>query len=68
MYINFQKQNRKEKEEEENNNRPINILQGNNILHILHVHQLTLNFIIHNNWRASEASEPQVCSIENRDI
>ena len=26
-------------------NRPINLPQGNNILHILHVHHLTQNFI-----------------------
>ena len=29
----------------QNNNRPINLRQGNNILHILHVHHLTQNFI-----------------------
>ena len=29
----------------QNNNRPINLPQGNNILHILHVHHLTQNFI-----------------------
>ena len=33
-----------------NNNRPINLSQGNNILHILHVHHLTINFIIHNKY------------------
>ena len=46
-YIRFQKQNRKEKEEETEHNRPINLPQGNNIVHILLVHNLTLNFIIH---------------------
>ena len=29
----------------QNNNRPINLPQGNNILHILHVRHLTQNFI-----------------------
>ena len=32
-------------------NRPINLPQGNNIVHILRVHYLTLNFIIHNNYQ-----------------
>ena len=44
-----QKQNRKEKEETEQN-RPINLPQGNNIVHILRVHYLTLNFNIHNKY------------------
>ena len=34
----------------QNKNRPINLPQGNNIVHILHVHHLTLNFIIHNKY------------------
>ena len=29
----------------QNNHRPINLPQGNNILHILHVHHLTQNFM-----------------------
>ena len=29
----------------QNNNRPINLPQGNNILHTLHVHHITQNFI-----------------------
>ena len=45
-----QKQNRKKKEEEQNKNRPINLPQGNNIVHILRVHYLPLNFIIHNKY------------------
>ena len=31
-----------------NKNRPMNLQQGNDIVHILRVHYLTLNFIIHN--------------------
>ena len=46
-YVRFQKQNRKEKRRRQNNNRLINLPQGNNIVHILRVHHLTLNFIIH---------------------
>ena len=38
------------KRRRQNNNRPINLPQGNNIVHILRVHYLTLNFIIHNKY------------------
>ena len=36
---------RRKRRSRQNNNRPINLPQGNNILHILHVHHLTLNTI-----------------------
>ena len=48
--LGFKKQNRKKKERRQNKNRPINLPQGNNIVHILCVHDLTLNFIIHNKY------------------
>ena len=35
------------KRRRQNKNRPINFPQGNNIVHILRVNYLTLNFIIH---------------------
>ena len=41
---------RRKRRRRQKNNRPINLPQGNNILHILHVQQLTLNFIIHNKY------------------
>ena len=34
----------------QNKNRPINLPQSNNIVHILRVHHLTLNFIIHGKY------------------
>ena len=51
-YIMFKKQSleRRMRRRRQNNNRPINLPQGNNILHILQVHHLTLNFIIYNNY------------------
>ena len=38
------------KRRRQNKNRPINLPQGNNIVHILRVHYLTLNFVIHNKY------------------
>ena len=48
--LGFKNKERKKRRRRENNNRTINLPQGNNILHILHVHHLTLNFIIHNKY------------------
>ena len=42
--------NKIERRKRRQNNRPINLPQGNNIVHILRVHYLTLNFIIHNKY------------------
>ena len=45
-YVRFQKQNRKEKEEDTEQQQTYHFTADKNILHILHVHHLTLNFII----------------------
>ena len=50
-YVKYKKQNiGRKKRRRQNNNIPINLSQRNNILHILQVYHLTLNFIIHNNY------------------
>ena len=48
--LGFKNKIERRKRRRQNNNRPINLPQGNNILHILYVHHLTLNFIIHNKY------------------
>ena len=48
--LGFKNKIERRKRKRQNNNRPISLPQGNNIVHILRVHHLTLNFIIHNKY------------------
>ena len=58
---------RRKRRRRQNNNRPINLPQGNNILHILHVHHLTLNFIIHNKYICDRLCENRTCRGINKN-